>query len=335
MDNNKLVDCINIRSSNLSLIRFISAILVIACHAYPLSMGKDSIDPLLQISGGTLSFGSLAVAVFFISSGLLVAKSVERKNKASFYFKARCIRIFPPLIFTVVMSIILFGLFFTKLDIIQYFTSTDTYKYLLNAILIPIHQLPEVFENNIYGPVINGALWTLPVEFVCYIILFIAFKLSLTKKKFFKYTIIPTVIIFIGLNIIANPIIILLSGYLEPMFMFYVGVLLYVYKDTVYFDVKIFIISITGFLLTIFFHLAWVGLFLFFPYILVFLSFGIKQINNWANNLGAIAYGIYLCGFPIQQSIVYLNGGHMNYLLNFVLAVPIAIICGMIIYYVS
>ena len=51
--------------------------------------------------------------------------------------------------------------------------------------------------------------------------------------------------------------------------------------------------------------------------------------------LGAISYGIYLCGFPIQQSIVYLNGGCMNSYMNFIIAAPLSILCGAIIYYIS
>lgn len=330
-----LKDTINIRSSNLSLIRFVSAILVIACHAYPLAGGRTNIDPLLQISSGTISFGSLAVAVFFISSGLLVAKSVENKNKASMYFKSRCLRILPPLIFTVLITVIIMGIFFTKLDLFEYFTSSETYKYLLNAIMVPIHQLPKVFENNIYGPVINGALWTLPVEFICYIILFFVYKLKLMEKTIFKYTVLPILAVFIFLNTTSNALLITLSGYAEPVFMFYAGVAYYIYRDKIIFSSKLFIISSIIFVASIILGIAWLGLILFFPYLLIFLSFGIGQVNKWVDNLGAIAYGIYLCGFPIQQTIVYYFGGEMDPMLNFVIAVPVAILLGMIIYFVS
>lgn len=236
---------------------------------------------------------------------------------------------------TVLVSIILLGLLFSTLDNVNYFTSTNTYKYLLNAILIPVHQLPGVFNSNIYGSVVNGSLWTLPVEFICYIILFIVYRLYILDKKIFKYTIIPVTFVFVFVNISNVDIITVLSNYFEPLFMFYMGVILYVYKDIIYFGNKIFAISVIGFLLTVFFKMAWVGLFIFFPYILIYLSFGIKQISNSVDILGAISYGIYLCGFPIQQSIVYLNGGCMNSYMNFIIAAPLSILCGAIIYYIS
>lgn len=326
-----LSESINIISSNLSLIRFISAIFVIFCHAYPLS--ANEVDVLSRISGGTLSFGNLAVAVFLISSGLLVSKSIEKKGEAKTYFKARCIKIFPPLILTVIATIIIMGIFFSNYEFLIYLKMSGTYKYLLNCILVPIHSLPGIFLNNIYGSTVNGSLWTLPIEFICYIGLFIAFKISLTKREYFKYTFIPVILLYIFINIIDFSIIIALKGYLQPIFMFYMGMYYYIYRDKIYFNLKYFIFCIFGFCITIVLRNAWIGLFMFFPYIIVYLSFGIRQISNYANKLGNISYGIYLCAFPIQQAIVHCFGGSMNPIVNVILAVPLSILMGLVIYY--
>lgn len=335
MKNRMLIDNINIRSNNLSLIRFISAIFVIVCHAYPLSQGKNFVDPLLEISNGTISFGSMAVAVFFISSGLLITKSIEKYNKAHIYFRARIIRIIPPLAFTTIISVIILGVFFSKLNIYDFFVSTATYKYLLNMILIPIHSLPGVFTSNVYGGVVNGALWTLPVEFMCYILLFFTYKLGLIKNKYFKYTVFPIIIIFVMMNLVKNQFIMVLISYTQPVFMFYMGVLFYVYSDRISLNLKYFLLSVIGFIITVVIGYAWSGLLFFFPYIIIYLSFGINQIHDFANNLGLISYGIYLCAFPIQQIVVAMQGGSMNPITNLIISTPIAIIVGIIIYYFS
>ncbi len=81
------------------------------------------------------------------------------------------------------ICIVVCALFFSSYSLIDFFVSTDFFKYCLNFILIPVHNLPGVFTNNIYPGVINGPLWTLPLEFVCYIILLIAYKLNLVNKK--------------------------------------------------------------------------------------------------------------------------------------------------------
>ncbi|WNZ98039.1 acyltransferase [Streptococcus iniae] len=94
---NNLAEQVSKKSQNLNLIRFICALFVIICHAYPLSLGRKHLDPLASLSGNTLTFGNLAVAVFFIASGFLIYRSIERRPNFNNYLKARLIRIFPPL----------------------------------------------------------------------------------------------------------------------------------------------------------------------------------------------------------------------------------------------
>ena len=53
----------------------------------------------------------------------------------------------------------------------------------MNSVFIPIHNLPGVFEKNIYPNVVNGALWTMPVELVCYFVCLMMYKLQLLNEK--------------------------------------------------------------------------------------------------------------------------------------------------------
>ena len=67
--------------------------------------------------------------------------------------------------------------------------------YLLNSIMILVHNLPGVFCNNINTSV-NGPLWTLPVEFLCYIMCYLAYKMHILSRKIARYTIIPVLVIY-------------------------------------------------------------------------------------------------------------------------------------------
>ena len=66
------------RNNNFDFIRFIAASMVIYSHAFPLSRGNDG-ELLKDITNGQWSFGSLAVAVFFVISGFLISQSYDRK----------------------------------------------------------------------------------------------------------------------------------------------------------------------------------------------------------------------------------------------------------------
>lgn len=70
---------------------------------------------------------------------------MHRLENAKYYFKARIIRIFPPLIFVTFVMAFIVGPIVTELSIDSYFTSVGTYKYLLNSFMILVHDLPGVF----------------------------------------------------------------------------------------------------------------------------------------------------------------------------------------------
>jgi peptidoglycan/LPS O-acetylase OafA/YrhL len=52
------------RDNNLNIMRFVSALLVILSHAYPLTLGKGNSDFFNSFSQGAASLGGLAVAFF-------------------------------------------------------------------------------------------------------------------------------------------------------------------------------------------------------------------------------------------------------------------------------
>lgn len=323
----------NKKSNNLNLIKFFAALAVIISHSYPLSKGTDCVDNLLKISKGSLGLGGLAVAVFFISSGYLVSKSIEKKNDTIQYLKARSVRIFPPLIFTIFLTILVCGLFFTKLSKVDYFFNFNTIKYGLNMILIPVHNLPGVFESNIYGSVVNGALWTLPIEFLCYIILLIIYKLNMLNKKTYK---IITPIIFIGylsLNYIDLTVFQIAKLYLQPMFIFYAGSLFYVFRNEIRINTTTFVINFILFLVFVLTGFGNLATILFFPYIILYVSFYLTQCHTCIAKVGNISYGMYLTGFPIQQMLVSSFGGEMSVVLNMLMSILISIIVGYMVYF--
>src|SRR5690606_29965057 len=147
-------------------IRLSAAIAVIYAHSYPLTSSFE--DPLKNFSSDKISFGSLAVAIFFIISGLLISQSFHRSDLLKFTV-ARILRIYHALVVITLLSVFILGPVFTNFSWSSYFTDRMTLKYLFNVFSIRIqHHLPGVFENNYYPNTVNGSLWTLPIEIACY-----------------------------------------------------------------------------------------------------------------------------------------------------------------------
>ena len=320
------------RNNNLNLIRFIAAILVIYSHSYPIGTGTDAGEPLMRVSGGQIGFGSLAVCVFFVFGGFLICKSMLRVRDEKTYFKARCIRIFPPLIFVAVCSAFLLGPFYTNLPLGEYFTSAGTYRYLLNGCMVLQHNLPGVFENNIYAGVVNGALWTLPVEFLCYIMCYVMYRLRLLERKNLKYTIVIFAVGCVGVQILSERGIPMVGSMIRPTVMFFIGMLYYLYQDKIKMSWKAALLAAVGLVVSTGVGVLGYMIYVFLPYLLFYLGYATKKKFAGFGKKREISYGIYLAGFPIQQMICAQFGGQMMPLVNAVLAIPLAILAGWLIW---
>lgn len=320
------------RSNNLSFLKFLGAILVILAHSFLLSKGKDSLDFFATITNGRVGLGMFGVCIFFVASGFFISKSAENKNIRDF-MKARIIRIFPALLLVVLISIFILGSILTSYNIVDYFLNVDTYKYLLNALLIPIHSLPGVFNENIYSNVVNGSLWTLPVEFFCYIALLIFAKINFLNKKV-MLVLSPIILLLLLLTYSSNiPIFLFVRPYAHPLFVFFIGMFYYVFRDRIILNQKSFLISLLLFLGVFLFGAFEIAVILFFSHMIMFVSFGMKQCSDKIANLGKYSYGIYLVGFPVQQTLVSVFGGQMPILLNFLFSSIISIILSVLIYH--
>lgn len=255
-------------------------------------------------------------------------KSARRNSTFSGYFSARAKRIFPPLWLTVFVSIIWGGII-SSLTFKEYFASAQTYKYLLNGLLIPVHSLPGVFENNPHGSTVNGALWTLSVEFACYIMCFVIVKMRLDNKKYLLLS--PLAVAAIAAERFLPSII---ASAVRPSVLFFIGMGYCIFEDKVELNIFAAIASVIGFAATVFFNIPDAGVYIFLPYILFTLSFGIPQLPPGLSKFGDISYGIYLWGFPVQQSVVHF-AGQMNPYVNFAVSALIATVLGTITYYLT
>lgn len=223
-----------------AIMQYIGAILVIVSHAYPIAQGNGVVNPLYVITNGQLSFGELAVYLFFFVSGLFITTSVQKDSSFKNFMHKRILRIFPMLILTTFIITYVFGLLFTTINKFEYLTSLSVFKYFIfNCLLIPVHHLPGVFENTAYLGSLNGSLWTLAPQFMCYLLCYLAYKLKLLEKNKLIWTF--PIVLFIWMNIeyVAGVSQVLYNA-LFPMMFFYMGCLFNVYQEYVKLSFKTF-----------------------------------------------------------------------------------------------
>lgn len=291
-------------SNNFEFIRIAAAILVILGHSYPLC--GITYVPVL----GYIEISTWAVWVFFSLSGYLVTVSYYNSKSVIEYIGKRASRIFPGLLLTVILTIFL-GSFVASIGFKSYWLDLVWLSYLRNILLFPIYSFGGIFIENPYSGIINGSLWTIPIEFACYLLIPI-----LIFRKYKKTSLFLTGLAAFSTGVLS---IILPSG--EERIVFY-GTSI---KDACSVSVFFFVASLLahlkkeGLLRIDFGFLAIVSavfvftmkptfslyfIWLFLPIAVV--SFGLQStpVLNKLRTYGDPSYGIYLYGFPIQQFVV-------------------------------
>lgn len=146
--------------NNFTLVRFALAALVILSHAF-----QGSTDPLVRLFH-TLSFGELAVDAFFVLSGFLVTASWDRSPVPWKFLRKRILRIYPGFIVSFLISVLIIGPIGAR-DVQSYISHLDSIQLVISAALLKMPTTPHVFS----GSVVNQALWTVHLEFACYLLL--------------------------------------------------------------------------------------------------------------------------------------------------------------------
>lgn len=153
------------RVNSFDALRLFGAVLVIYGHGYVLAGQFDK----LPVVGG-LAPHVMGVVIFFTISGYLIWSSWNRRSSWQNYWAARFLRIVPALAVVVILTTFALGPLITTVPLGTYFSSSETYVYLTNILMIdPQYQLPGVFPAQPLSDAVNGSLWTLRAEFICYI----------------------------------------------------------------------------------------------------------------------------------------------------------------------
>ena len=304
----KISELLNKKNNNLDLIRIILACLVIVGHSPVLNglTGKWA-DPISYFFPFTYS-GSLAVKAFFFISGLVVTNSYLSKRNAIYFVISRVFRILPALLFVLLATVFLFGPILTTLSIPDYISGLDNLSYIYgNLIFKTQYYLPGLFANNPYPNAVNGSLWSLKYEMGCYIFLLVTFLLMGRINKY--YLNIPIAFV-VADALLETPILFSFLGTnpeisLLPM-SFAIGCLFAVNADILMINLYVLLTTILFLLIFKDGPYAEIALVVTFCVLITYIS-SRKSVIKLRPSYD-ISYGIYLWGFLIQQTIVYVTG---------------------------
>lgn len=281
--------------NNFHLLRLLAALAVIYGHSY-LITGAPGGDLFLTLVGFKF-IGGVAVDIFFVISGFLIAASLERSTVKR-YLWSRCLRILPGLVVAVSLCTLVLGPLLTSDP--DYWRSPGTWRYLANnALLIQTeYNLPGVF-GSLPDHGVNGSLWSLPVEFRLYIILLFTSLLGLLRTRYFS----GFALLCIAAGLYLTPRVPWFQAYanwVDASAFFLGGTYFWVYRSQVCLS-RWYVAGLLALCLmthgTEGFRVAY---YITLLYLVFYVGFAVTLPRIRKND---ISYGVYLYGWPVQQCV--------------------------------
>ena len=309
--------------NHFNLIRVFAASLVLVSHSFTLSTGDPALEPLRQSLG--ITWGTIAVDIFFITSGFLVTMSLFKRGDLKTFVLSRALRIYPGLIVALLLTVGITSLFFSAISPLELWSQLQTWKYLAkNAVLVWPGGIELSISNTLIGvpyssaqgSPLNGSLWTMPVEIRMYAYLAFGYlavgwllprlPVSVDRHRIAKVVLPVVALIGLAVDLRRTP-----SNYQElvqHMFtMFFVGSALWASNI----DWRGKGALATGAIVAIVVaamidrHAFFVVYTLTLPFIVLALAYSHQPRLLGYNRLGDYSYGIYIYAFPVQQWCAY------------------------------
>ena len=307
-------------------LRLVLAVSVIAFHGILVCYGEHAEKSFWTGPLHPLAF--FVVPSFFALSGFLVASSLER-NTISQFLSLRVIRIFPALAVETVISALVLGPLLTVVPLWQYFSNIRFFKYFLNIIGDIHYTLPGVFDGLPDPNIVNIQLWTVPIELSCYIAITLLALLGITKRPAWLLSVacvgvlLSALLQYLGLwdihfDTIPPRRFMLLS--------FLFGASFFVLRKNIPYSFLLSLISLISYSVLVSKPETLILSSLPLVYITVFVGL----LNPpWTPLIVAAdySYGVYLYGFPLQQSFSYMLPSYRIWIVNVLLSTVLALGC--------
>ncbi len=308
-----------------TLLRWLLASTVMFSHGWDLTQARAGLDPSVAILSFPVS--RLAVFLFFTLSGFLVTGSLVKRGAVQFGL-ARALRLLPGLwVMLLVVPLTLWAAFGT-LSLAQFVADPLTHKFLVrNALLIGgEYRLPGLFEAHPFAQVVNGSLWTIPLEVRCYVVLALAGAATLLLPRW-RATALYAVFVIAHLAVpidqipaLTNPRRLALS--------FFLGVIAYLWRDRLRLSGPIALLAAAAALaLPTEWTIKTAAIQTAFGYAFLVIAFRAPvSVKRLSAALPDYSYGIYIYAFPAQQAALALGAVSpaANIALGFALMLPFA-----------
>ncbi len=294
-------------TNNFDALRVYAALMVIYGHGFNMT---GQVGPGLW----GVPFARVGLDVFFSISGYLITGSWLSEPSLRLFFIKRALRIWPALVACTVLTAFVLGPLVTSVGLHAYLSSHYTFRYLANILFYSRLYLPGVFLHAHYPGAVNGSLWSLFPEVLCYATV-PATSLLVPSLRCPLLLLVGLAAGTIGLWMFEGPHSSIASIYgaeiryvLVTIPFFFIAAFYRLLQDRTQTlfrgDVSLlFLVANWGF--SSWFSwwntpLEWLTL----PYIVIFFGRSAMPVVRHTARFGDVSYGAYLYAFPIQVLVI-------------------------------
>ena len=295
-------------------------------------------EPFAVLTHGQRTGGEIAVDAFFILSGYLISQSWLRSAGSLDYLSRRISRIYPGFLVAASLGALVVSPLLEP-DVAAYWQHFN-WRQFLPGLLNLVVQSPETIPSN-------GSLWTIRMEFVCYMGVLVLGLAGLLARRAWVlgFLLVGAAILAaqlnLGMPIRVGRVIGWLIGLptLWPRLGtdFLAGTVFYLYRDRISLTATGFWTALAGLILAgiqPWLQLLPVAIPFLGGYLLLCVGYlGFNWMHDWARR-GDLSYGLYLYAFPIQMLLIHWFGPWLNPrfdsfnpLILFLAAVPLTALC--------
>jgi len=297
-----IATALDARRNGFTGLRLALALAVVVSHAFSVATGAAGDEPLARLTGYTL--GEHAVNGFFAVSGFLVTMSCDRRGLRD-YVLARTLRILPGLLAATTVVSLGLGAALTRLPVSEYLREPAVWSFIRGTLTTfkSNAALPGLFEANPYRAPL-GTVWTLKYEVLCYLGVVVAALCGLLRRRW------PALLIVAGLALALS----VASGLRGPdlpkgvetalrlPMIFAAGACLYLWRAQLRVSAAALACLTFGAVVLARTPAYPALLFLAEAYGAVWLALG-PLAHRLFDPPADLSYGIYLYGWPVQQSL--------------------------------
>ena len=303
------------RPNNVLLLRLVLALSVLVAHSVDLLMG-DPGEPVYWLTRQRASLGDFAVEGFMVLSGYLVAESLACSAGTFDFLWKRVLRIYPAFALCVLVTVLVVApLAGGRL------ASASPGGLALSTLLLQEPRVPGAMLALPFRGSLNGSLWTIAIEFQCYLVLAGLGVIGVLRRPPLVHIAAWTAVLFYGGTVVLA----LWTPFARLSVFFAIGAWLYFNAGRVPRRGRWALLALAA--LVVADALPGPGFFLVLPFawsylVLWLASAAVVRLPGWLAR-SDFSYGAYLYGWPVQQLVI--GAGVVVPPLVFVISLPITL----------